>query len=343
MKVNFNVTNQKDVPALRSGIVLPPAGQKGRIFYDATGNGMYIDDGTNWLPINSGGGGGVGTLQQVTDLGNQTDNDIIIDGQNLFFVDGAFSKNIGGNNLGLQDGNQTFSLPDVGGILVRSVNGNTCGADGNVELTSVVVPTLQQCTDAGNVTNDNIRLSGSVLAFETLGSAKSISGAPLAGLTGDQVFNLPDAAGTLLTKVNGQAANTNGDVKQLYRTALTEIGESVNVLPATTRPVQRLIYRGVANFSGITTISLGGITVGAVFSIYGSFTTSLIDGILRTVPLNYSNTVYDFGDFIYTNIGLNLKGGTNQIELRAFQTSTASFDNNPIEGQYLIVFEFQPS
>ena len=53
MRVNFQVINQKDVPALQSGVILPPAGQKGRIFYNSSGVGMYIDNGSTWLAINT--------------------------------------------------------------------------------------------------------------------------------------------------------------------------------------------------------------------------------------------------------------------------------------------------
>ena len=53
MRVNFQVINQKDVPALQSGVILPPAGQKGRIFYNSSGVGMYIDNGSTWLAIST--------------------------------------------------------------------------------------------------------------------------------------------------------------------------------------------------------------------------------------------------------------------------------------------------
>jgi hypothetical protein len=56
MRVNFQVINQKDVPALQSGTILPPAGQKGRVFFNSAGVGMYIDSGNAWVPISSNAG-----------------------------------------------------------------------------------------------------------------------------------------------------------------------------------------------------------------------------------------------------------------------------------------------
>ena len=333
MKVNFNVTNQKDVPALRSGISLPPAGQKGRIFYDITGNGIYIDDGIEWIEINTGGAG-VPSLQQVIDVGNTTNGNIIILDTNLTFRT-TFDKKIIGSALSFVTANQEFFLPDTGGIIPITVNGIEADNNGNIELSGGLVGTLQEVTNAGNSTNQNIRLLSSQLAFESGGNAKSISGVSLGGLVGDQVFNLPDTAGTLITKVNGQVASTAGDVKLLYRNALTDIGESINLIPATTKPVQRLIFRGTTSITGSTQIPLTGINIALILNLYGNIE---ISSDFRT-PLNYFDSFEADGDTYRTKALLYYRSSVNSLQIVASTGIIGS--ESAIVSAYTVVIEFQ--
>lgn len=133
MRVNFNVINQKNVPALQSGTVLPTPGQVGRIFYNAAGVGIYIDNGIEWLLISTGSGEIPG-LQAVTNEGNETSNDIGLIGSSLIYQDGGTAKTISGNNLGGPAADYPFSLPDASGVIPVTVNGIAADNNGNITL-----------------------------------------------------------------------------------------------------------------------------------------------------------------------------------------------------------------
>jgi hypothetical protein len=71
-----SVLNQFGSPSLNSNTLAnrPAFGQVGRLFVDTTNNVIYRDTGTSWDLI--GGGGGSQNLQQVTTVGNTTDQGI---------------------------------------------------------------------------------------------------------------------------------------------------------------------------------------------------------------------------------------------------------------------------
>lgn len=211
MRVNFNVINQKNVPALQSGTVRPPAGQKGRIFYNAAGVGMYIDNGTEWLAITTGSTTSP-TLQQVTDAGYQTNNDIVLIGSSLIYNDSGTTKTISAVNLGGPAGDYPFSLPDASGVIPVTVNGESADTNGNIEL-SATVPTLQQVMNQGNTTVSTLIIQNNALEFFSDNADKYITGGSLAGIdVGLQYFSLPDVGGILPISVNGNTADDNGNI-----------------------------------------------------------------------------------------------------------------------------------
>jgi len=71
-----SVLNQFGSPSLNSNTLAnrPSFGQVGRLFVDTTNNVIYRDTGTSWDLIT--GGGGSQNLQQVTTIGNTTDQGI---------------------------------------------------------------------------------------------------------------------------------------------------------------------------------------------------------------------------------------------------------------------------
>jgi hypothetical protein len=81
-----SVLNQFGSPSINSNIfaLRPSFGQPGRLFVDTTNNVIYRDTGTSWVLI-SGGAGATPNLQQVTTVGNTTNQGINqISGNGIF-------------------------------------------------------------------------------------------------------------------------------------------------------------------------------------------------------------------------------------------------------------------
>jgi len=82
MRVNFSITNQLATPSIHAAALAnrPPAGQPGRLFVDtdSPSTGIYRDTGTVWILISSPGAPEADTLQAVTDRGNTTTNNIVL-------------------------------------------------------------------------------------------------------------------------------------------------------------------------------------------------------------------------------------------------------------------------
>lgn len=398
MRVNFNVINQKNVPALQSGTVPPAAGQIGRIFYNSEGIGMYIDNGIEWLPINTGGSGGGENFANTNLIfsGNRNHNlnnfDFFLTGFSTLNGTNNFSitqnnidlslnppSSIGGGQLGLfiQKGDDnaeivnriTLSLTSniIGaptyiaitrGIIEISANkgikvNNTVGELGQIlhsqgndlpaiwaDSGAATVPTLQEVTEIGNSTSQNIVLQGSILEYQNGADTKLLIGSPIAAeYSGNAYFNLPDVGGIVPVSVNGIGADSNGNINvntgSLYRSAITTIGESVNLIPATTRPVQRLIFRGTTSISGSTFIPLTGINIGLIINLYGNIE---ISPDFRT-PLNYFDYYEADGDSYRTKALLYYRSSVNGLQIVA--TSGIIGSESSIVSAYTVVIEFQ--
>lgn len=384
MRVNFNVINQKNVPALQSGTVLPSAGQIGRIFYNSEGIGMYIDNGTEWLPINTGGSGVVPTLTEVTNAGNITDQPI------RFRNDGSL-KSI--NYGGAGDGDTDFFLPNSAGTLVVSVNETIADANGNVTI-PVPASTNFANTDltfnfsrTHNLQNFRLQLNAFVaqirsqfvqqsqyieLGFINNGTnrgsnfvvgdsngtdalisavANNFNSNLVAGflaesngkfkiyatngITLNNELNTGDAGTMLTSQGNNAAPQWRYPAGYLYRSALTQIGESVNLIPSTTRPVQRLIFRGTTSISGSTFIPLTGINIGLIINLYGNIE---ISPDFRT-PLNYFDYYEADGDSYRTKAVLYYRSSVNGLLIVA--TSGIIGSESSIVSAYTVVIEFQ--
>lgn len=82
MRVNFSITNQLATPSIHAAALAnrPTAGQPGRLFVDtdSPSTGIYRDTGTAWILISSPSAPEADTLQAVTDRGNTTTNNIVL-------------------------------------------------------------------------------------------------------------------------------------------------------------------------------------------------------------------------------------------------------------------------
>ena len=132
-KVNFSVNNQLATPSIHAAALAnrPAAGQPGRLFVDTDNpsTGIYRDTGVAWINITGGSTGG-GDLQTVTDSGNTTTNQIVLQYNSLFNGSNSLElydtgtaaarytlNKIGsGNKLALQS-NSPLSSQDMGFII----------------------------------------------------------------------------------------------------------------------------------------------------------------------------------------------------------------------------------
>ena len=90
-----SVLNQFGSPSLNSNTLAnrPAFGQVGRLFVDTTNNVIYRDTGTSWALI-TGGAGAIPNLQQVTTVGNTTDQGInVLSNSGLYVTSDANISN----------------------------------------------------------------------------------------------------------------------------------------------------------------------------------------------------------------------------------------------------------
>jgi hypothetical protein len=90
-----SVLNQFGSPSLNSNTLAnrPAFGQPGRLFVDTTNNVIYRDTGTSWALI-TGGAGSIPNLQQVTTIGNTTDQGInVLSNSGLYVTSDSTTTN----------------------------------------------------------------------------------------------------------------------------------------------------------------------------------------------------------------------------------------------------------
>lgn len=133
---------------------------------------------------------------------------------------------------------RSVNLPDASGTIVLSVNGTTADDEGNVVI-PIVTPTLQEVTDEGNTTTNDIIINGATLKHETANQLY-VFGAGNAGVgnTGASVKAIGDGcaennSGSAVTAIGYEAAVDNtGD--HLFavgnQTGRSNTGDNLNAL-----------------------------------------------------------------------------------------------------------------
>ena len=124
-----SVLNQFGSPSLNSNTLAnrPAFGQPGRLFVDTTNNVIYRDTGTSWALI-TGGAGAIPNLQQVTTIGNTTDQGI-----NVLSNSGLYVTSDG--NISNRPTTYPFALYAVGfNVLKTSYNVN----DTNINVAAIL-------------------------------------------------------------------------------------------------------------------------------------------------------------------------------------------------------------
>jgi hypothetical protein len=202
-----SVLNQFGSPSLNSNTLAnrPAFGQVGRLFVDTTNNVIYRDTGTSWDLI--GGGGGSQNLQQVTTIGNTTDQGI-----NVLSNSGLYVTSDG--NISNRPTTYPFAVYAVGfNVLKSTYNVN----DANINVAAILqsninvdVTSTKNTFFNANFSNLDINIpTGSTL---TLGSSAN-NGAVLAlnsfsGAGGGSIVN-SQAGGSGFRAISPLISKTN--------------------------------------------------------------------------------------------------------------------------------------
>lgn len=338
--------------------------------------------------LEEGGGGATPTLFDVTNTGNETIQPIVFG-----IEDGTVQKRIGIGDIGAP-GFYELNLPNDNNTLVTSVNGTAADINGNVILS---IPAAQNFANTdltltgnrihqlgtnflyyyggNNNTETRNEQSRNIIALRAIrkdtsassrlllysgesnnpaelsliaqNSAGTIRGGIVANESGElriwatnglKIGNLGNTGnpGTMLqSQGNGLPPTFAYPAGYIYRTALTQIGESFNLIPATQKPVQRLIFRGTTSITGTTIIPLTGINIALILNLYGNIE---ISPDFRT-SLNYFDYYDADGDSYRTKALLYYRPGVNNLQIQASTGVIGS--ESPIVAAYTVVIEFQ--
>jgi hypothetical protein len=121
----------------------------------------------------------------------------------------------------------------------------------------------------------------------------------------------------------------------VYKTSVTTVGTSENLVSGKIREVKRLIFRGSTGGSGTVTIPLTGYSPELILNLTGTF---VLDASF-TVPMPYSDFQYVGGDIVTTNVNISYRPGTNSIQISALGTYAGS--STAINSTYVAIIEFQ--
>jgi hypothetical protein len=335
-----SVLNQFGSPSLNSNTLAnrPAFGQVGRLFVDTTNNVIYRDTGTSWDLI---GGGGSQNLQQVTIIGNTTDQGI-----NVLSNSGLYITSDG--NISNRPTTYPFAVYAVGfNVLKSTYNVN----DANINVAAILqsninvdVTSTKNTFFNANFSNLDLNIpTGSTL---TLGSSAN-NGAVLAlnsfsGAGGGSIVN-SQAGGSgfraispLISKTNYTSLTNNITIdyyaginiygaEGITSTGKLSIGQYYSLLinPSdyfANSPIitgnRWGIYQAGANdtnyFAGI-------IKQGNIASDYLSFESNSIyarigSGLNNFFLLNYSTLITHNGNYSWFSQNGNLILGSNTVD-----------------------------
>ena len=280
----------------RNAIATPATGLQ---IYNTNTNAFNYYNGTAWTAI--GGGGGV----TVSSYGKNATRDSTI----LLLSNGtrfAAKDSIGGG------GGDSSQWTTTGSDIYYNTGGVAVGAT-SVNSKSVL---------------DLVSTTKGVLFPRMTTSQKNAIASPATGL---QVYDNTNNTPNYYT---GTSWANMGD--NVYKTSVTTVGTSENLVSGKIREVKRLIFRGTTGPTGIATITLTGYNPELILSLSGTFNlgTPLGPG---TIPLNYFKTDNATGD--ETNVVVSIQ--SNVITLSAIVSNPFTGIETPINRAYTIVIEFQ--
>lgn len=292
---NINLTGQINVTSIRPTDILDRFGSSGEVFQVLS----RAVTGINWVNVP------VDTLQAVLNAGNTATQNIVLTG-NV-----TSTRVIPGN---IQD--VTGSIGSTGQILFKSSTGPLWA---NSSATS---PSLQQVTDVGNTTTDDVNvnslgvLDSVLLGYSNISSAaggfdfKDLSGNKILliensllelhqttniaatfripeNFSSSQIYDFPASSGTIPLTVNGVSADTSGSITipvgstQDLQQVTDEGSSTTNPITITTQNVTSLVVNSNSDEDDSQGISVYGgyLAIGATAVNNAIFATAESIGI----------------------------------------------------------------
>jgi hypothetical protein len=230
-----SVLNQFGSPSINSNILAlrPAFGQTGRLFVDTTNNVIYRDTGTSWDLI-TGGVGSIPNLQQVTTVGNTTNQGI-----NQISNNGIFS----GTNITQKPVGIDFAFAGYGfSQFVSSYNANSA---------------FKQVT---NYTQNNfqVNVAGTTLASFINPSFNELVLRITNNITFSPNVNNSTIFGLITIAGNGGGTLTvdQGTGARILSPILSKLNYNIATAPATISHYAGFAIYGPEGFSGTQTLTL---------------------------------------------------------------------------------------
>jgi hypothetical protein len=179
-KVEFSVINQLATPAFHAAPLAqrPAAGQVGRVFIDTDNpsTGMYRDTGTAWVQIAETAASDVDTLQNVTDNGNTTTNNITVGASNVPIGTIDVRRNTPALNNASDYGVVVQNFPTIpSGASFGSANINSLNGTQLLTFTGNAILSNQTVATAGMFTNTIGNTSPGTITINQSGTIRTIA------------------------------------------------------------------------------------------------------------------------------------------------------------------------
>jgi hypothetical protein len=355
-----SVLNQFGSPSLNSNTLVnrPAFGQVGRLFVDTTNNVIYRDTGTSWVLI--GGSGGSQNLQQVTTIGNTTNQGInVLSNSGLYVTsDGNISNRptsfpFATYSVGFNVLQAAYAINDaninVAAILQNIINVNVTATkntffNANFSNLDLQVPTGSTLTLGSSANN------GAILALNSFSG--SGGGSIVNAQAGGSGFR---AISPLVSKTNYTSLTNNIDIdyyaginiygaEGITSTGKLRIGQYYSLLinpsdyfansPIITNNRFGVYQAGAndTNYLAANTI-IGGSSVDNGYKLQ-------VNGTVNFTSLGINGGIQSGFNFCVT--GLSIFSSSTYIQGTAFLFNPLNFTTNTVTGSYTPSVNYLP-
>ena len=267
----------------------------------------------------------------LTSLGDFTIGDNTQSGTFNWYMNGLQSS-LGNNSW---DTARTWLMPKQSGILPISVNHNFADSAGNINISASPTPNLQQVTDVGNTTTNELYIYNALNIKDNNGSGVYDGVLRVIDLTDNRNIYLPDASGTIPLSVNGNFANSLGDITVSGLSSLqqvTDVGDTTNHTLTISKDVDNIGINIKGLFDGQTKLDMGNsIDNAGYLNIHNSSDAETIgfDGQTGTITASNAtlNSLVSGSSTDSVMVINNATGIVHKRNASAFTTDTTSLSN----------------